>query len=168
MNWIYDTNEDNSARFTLGEYNKFNSKTLICFGINPSSATPENLDPTLRKVKAISLNHNYTNWVMINVYPQRATNPNDLHLNRNEQLHNDNLCEINKLLTDFSNANILFAYGDLINKRPYLKTCLNDIVNLINSIKFTGQKFCIKRTIKGNPVHPLYQKTNCTFISYSF
>ncbi len=166
MNWMYDTNEDNSARFTLGEFDTFNSKTLICFGINPSTATPENLDPTLRKVKAISVSHNYINWIMINVYPQRATNPNDLQLNCNEQLHIDNINKIRNLLIDFNNADILFAYGNLISKRPYLKTCLDDILNLINSVKFAGKKYCIKRTIKGNPVHPLYQKINSTFIQY--
>ncbi len=166
MNWIYNTNDDNSARFTLGEYDTFNSKTLICFGINPSTAMPDKLDPTLRKVKAISLSHNYLNWVMINVYPQRATNPNDLHLNCNEQLHSKNLSEIKNLLSNFNNADILFAYGNLIIKRPYLKVCLDDILNLINSVKFAGQKFCIRRTMEGNPVHPLYQKTNSTFIPY--
>lgn len=166
MNWIYATNEDNSARFTLGEYDTFMSKTLICFGINPSTATPENLDPTLKKVKSIATNHNYVNWVMLNVYPQRTTNPNDLHINCDKQLHNDNINEIRNLLFNFNNADILYAYGNLISKRPYLKTCLNDIMNLINSIKFIGKKFCIKQTIKGNPIHPLYQKSNCIFLPF--
>lgn len=166
MNWIYATNKDNSARFTLGEYDTFMSKTLICFGINPSTATPNNLDPTLMKVKSIAINHNYVNWVMLNIYPQRATNPNDLHINCDKQLHNDNITEIRNLLINFNNSDILFAYGNLIIKRPYLKTCLDDIMNLINSIKFIGKKLCIKRTVKGNPVHPLYQKVNSNFIPY--
>lgn len=166
MHWLYTKNTDNTARFTLGEFNITTDKTLICVGINPSTAEPDNLDPTLRKVKSIALSHNYSNWVMINVYPQRATNPNDLHINCDEQLHNVNINEIKNLLTSFNNADILFAYGNLISKRPYLKTCLDDILNLINSYKFVGQKFCIKRTIKGNPMHPLYQKTNCNFILY--
>lgn len=166
MNWLYKNNTTNTVRFTLGEYNCVTDKTLICVGINPSTATPDNLDPTLMKVKSIAICHNYVNWVMINVYPQRATNPNDLHLKCDEQLHSDNINEIRNLLIRFNNVDILFAYGNLISKRSYLKTCLDDILNLINSVKFTGQKFCIKRTIKGNPVHPLYQKTNSLFIPY--
>lgn len=166
MNWLYSTNENNSARFTLGEYNTFTDKTLICVGINPSTATPNNLDPTLKQVKDIAINHNYTNWVMINVYSQRATDPDNLHLDCNVQLHSNNLTEIKNLLVTFNNADILFAYGNLISKRPYLKTCLDDILKLINSIKFVGQKFCIKRTIKGNPIHPLYQKVTTAFIPY--
>ena len=166
MNWLYTNDISNTARFLLGEYDSFADKTLICVGINPSTATPNSLDPTLKKVKAISASHNYTNWVMINVYPQRATNPNNLHLNCNQQLHRANINEISNLLATFNNADILFAYGNLINKRPYLKTCLTDILNLINSVNFSGQKYCIKRTIKGNPTHPLYQKVNSVFIPY--
>ena len=103
---------------------------------------------------------------MINIYPQRATNPNNLHPNCNNQLHFSNLNEIQSLLTTFTNADILFAYGNLINKRTYLITCLNDILKLINNMNFTGQMFCIKRTLAGNPIHPLYQKTNCNFMPY--
>ena len=103
---------------------------------------------------------------MINVYPQRATNPNGLDKNCNEQLHKDNINEIRNLLTTFTNADIIFAYGNLINKRPYLKECLTDILNLISCVNFNGNLYCINRTVKGNPAHPLYQKTNAVFIQY--
>ena len=166
MTWLYTNDINNTARFLLGEYNSIVDKTLICVGINPSTATPNSLDSTLKKVKAISASHKYINWVMINVYPQRATNPNDLHLNCDMQLHRANVNEISNLLATFNNADILFAYGDLISKRPYLKMCLSDILNLINSVNFTGQKYCIKRTTKGNPIHPLYQKVDSDFIPY--
>ncbi len=166
MNWIYTTNEDNSARFVLGEYNNVADKTMICVGVNPSTATPDNLDPTLRKVKLIAKRHGYVNWIMINIYPQRATNPSDLHPDRNGQLHSRNLHEINNLLGAFYSADILFAYGDLINTRPYLKECLGDILRLTLSIQLTGKQFCIKRTKKGNPAHPLYQKADCQFIPF--
>lgn len=139
---------------------------MICVGINPSTATPNNLDPTLKKVKVVALSHNYTNWIMMNVYPQRATNPNNLHLNCNAQLHNDNMSEIRKILNSFNNADILFAYGNLISKRTYLKDCLTDILNLITSVQFTGNLYYIKHTTKGNPIHPLYQKTTTAFIQY--
>lgn len=41
-NWLYERNRDNSARFILGESGK---KALVCVGINPSTAEPNNLDP---------------------------------------------------------------------------------------------------------------------------
>lgn len=33
MQWIYEKNEDNSARFVLGQIFNPNGKTLLCFGI---------------------------------------------------------------------------------------------------------------------------------------
>ena len=166
MSWEYKNNANNTARFTLGEYDNVTYKTLICVGINPSTATPNNLDPTLKKVKAVALSHNYKNWIMINVYPQRATNPNNLHLNSNTQLHNDNIREIRYILNTFNNADILFAYGNLISKRAYLNDCLADVLGLISSVQFTGNLYCIKHTVKGNPIHPLYQKVTTAFIPY--
>ena len=74
MQWIYETNEDNSARFVLGQVFNPNGKTLLCFGINPSTACPGCLDNTIRKVVKIGKHNNYENWVMLNIYPQRATN----------------------------------------------------------------------------------------------
>lgn len=166
MNWLYKNNTNNTARFTIGEYNNITEKTLICVGINPSTATPNNLDHTLLKVKSIAINHNYVNWIMINVYPQRATNPNKLHIIFNKQFHSENMNEIQNLLLTFTNADILFAYGNLISKRLYLKNCLTDIMNLIKNSNFNGSLFCIKKTIKGNPIHPLYQKSDVNFMQY--
>ena len=166
MEWLYRNNSNNTARFVLGEYDNLSDRTLICIGINPSTAYPNNLDPTLRKVKAISIAHGYTNWNMINVYPQRATNPKNLHLTCDLRLHEENLTEIKILLQTFNNADILFAYGNLINQRPYLKNCLSDIINLISELGFSKQYYCLKQTKKGNPTHPLYQKINTIFIPY--
>lgn len=166
MVWEYKKNANNTARFTLGEYNNKLDKTLICVGINPSTASPNNLDPTLKKVKAIAASNNYTNWIMLNVYPERSTNPRNLQLVCNNQLHIKNINEIRKVLTTFTNANILFAYGNLINTRPYLKACLDDILNLLSEVQFAGQKLCIKLTLKGNPIHPLYQKADSELINF--
>ena len=94
MNWIYETNDDNSARFALGQVFDTSGKTLICFGINPSTACPSCLDNTIRKLIAISKNNGYDNWIMLNVYPQRATNPNQLHEQCNESLIAHNLQSI--------------------------------------------------------------------------
>ena len=53
MEWIYENNEDNSARFVLGQVLNPTEKTLLCFGINPSTACPEKLDSTIRKIISI-------------------------------------------------------------------------------------------------------------------
>ena len=55
MSWEYKNNSNNTARFVLGEYSDKTDRTLICVGINPSVATPNNLDPTLKKLKQYQL-----------------------------------------------------------------------------------------------------------------
>ena len=162
MTWLYKINANNTARYSLGEYNNILDKTLICIGVNPSTATPNNLDSTLKRVKRIAENNSYDNWIMINVYPQRATNPKNLHQALNAQFHVDNLDEIKNVLNTFKNADMLFAYGDLISVRPYLKDCLKDILD----INFVGQKLCFRKTKKGNPIHPLYQKKDSKLIQF--
>ena len=94
MIWLYENNEDNSARFVLGQVFNPIGKTLLCFGINPSTACPENLDNTIRKIISIGNYNGYENWIMLNVYPQRATNPEDMHLERDEALSKENLLNL--------------------------------------------------------------------------
>lgn len=51
---------------------------LVCFGINPSTAVPNALDPTLKRVRRFAAENGYDSWTMLNVYPQIATNPKTL------------------------------------------------------------------------------------------
>ena len=64
--WIYNTSPSNSSRFTLGNCGH---SPLLCIGVNPSTAVPENLDPTLKSVARIADNNSYDGWIMINLYP---------------------------------------------------------------------------------------------------
>ena len=63
MYWIYEKNNDNTARFALGQVFDSKAKTLLCFGINPSTACPKCLDNTIRKVISIAKNNGYENTV---------------------------------------------------------------------------------------------------------
>ena len=158
--WLYKTNEDNTARYILGQINEEKGATLLCFGINPSTACPECLDNTIRKVVKLSANNGYVNWIMVNIYPQRATNPNDLHLAADKKLCGENIAYIEELVKTYPNCDILLAYGNLIKKRDYLKDCLNDILNCLQGRSVR----VIKMTKSNNPVHPLYQKDDAQFL----
>ena len=63
-NWLYSNSPDNKNRYTLG---KSGNNPLIVIGVNPSTAEPENLDPTLRQVKSRALSMGYDSWIMINI-----------------------------------------------------------------------------------------------------
>jgi hypothetical protein len=75
MNWIYDKENDNSARYTLSPKSE---NYLFCFGINPSTAAPEKLDNTVKSVERIAKRHNFDTFMMLNIYP--------LYLSNNEML----------------------------------------------------------------------------------
>lgn len=165
MQWLYEKNEDNSARFVLGQIFNPNGKTLLCFGINPSTACPECLDNTIQKVIKIGKYNKYENWIMLNIYPQRATNPNNMHLERDENLVKLNQLHIKQVVEKYINSDVLLAYGNLISKRNYLRVCLNEIMTFLKDEKGKVIKV-IKMTKDNNPVHPLYQSNESVLIDY--
>jgi hypothetical protein len=152
MEWIYDTDYDNSVRYTLGHAH---GRRLACFGINPSTATPEKLDPTLQSVERIAKRHGYDGFVMFNVYPLRATDPNDLPEEMHAESHVKNLANIKKFFTQNPHNDVLAAWGTLITKRDYLATCLRDINSAMGECN-TNWKHIGPLSKHGHPHHPLY------------
>ena len=73
-------------------------KPLICIGVNPSTAAPDALDPTLQSVQRIALSNGYDSFIMFNVYAQRATRPNDMDAALNEHLHAENMAAFRYVL----------------------------------------------------------------------
>lgn len=163
-NWIYSVTEDNKYRFILGQPRLFTDETksdkdlnvLICFGINPSTAEPYNLDNTLKSVVRIARNNGYDGWIMCNIYPQRATDPNDMDVQINEDMHQKNLDAIKTLLIQYPNADVWAAWGTLITKRNYLYKSLADIDNIVQLVLDMGWVTFGNISKEGHPHHPLY------------
>ena len=44
-------------------------RPLVCIGINPSTAQPGALDPTLKSVERLANANGFDSWIMFNVYP---------------------------------------------------------------------------------------------------
>jgi hypothetical protein len=153
-NTIYLNSPDNKYRYALGTKGE---NTLYCFGINPSTATPEKYDPTITRVSHIARKNGFDSFVMLNIYPIRATNPDDLPDDVSLDEHNHNRETILSLIKD--NSTVWVAWGDLITKRHWLKICWNDILIyiLLNKRNITWVKMG-ELTKNGNPRHPLYLK----------
>ena len=154
--WLYANEEDNSCRYVLGQKG---DNPLIVFGINPSIAEPTYIglsDPTIDKIKRLSLKLDCDGWIMLNIYPQRSTNPNGMHQSLNNQIHERNLIEIQNVLSKYPGSLVVAAWGNLIYKRGYLANCLNDI----NQIMIDNKKewYCFALNKSGQPKHPLYVK----------
>jgi len=157
--WIYKNNEDNSARFILGERGK---RPLVCFGVNPSTAEPDNLDPTLTRVRNISKEKKFDGWIMLNLYPQRATDPRNLPLELDNKSHKENLFHIKNIFCSNPKLTVWGAWGGLIKKRPFLKECLRDIVKIMRPYK--SQWVCRGSLVdRRHPHHPLYLRNDSPF-----
>ena len=150
--WIYHHDEP-LTRYSLGQEG---NNPLICFGINPSTAKPNDLDPTVASVARFAREQGYDGWLMFNLYPQRATNPDNMHRRFQKKIHDKNVEVIARLVNDLpSGADIWCAWGTLIEKRPYLLRCLKDI---FEEIKDSESRYYTRGNISkaGHPHHPLY------------
>ena len=62
--WLYVPDFYTEYRYILGTRGP---DPLICIGINPSTAAPEDLDNTLKSVSRIAAGNGYPSWIMFNV-----------------------------------------------------------------------------------------------------
>ncbi len=153
--WIYVPACYSEYRYILGTCGE---NPLICIGINPSTAAPNALDNTLMSVARIAQGNGHDSWIMFNVYAQRATRPNDMDAQCNDLLHCENMKAFEHVLSDAGRKQIPViwaAWGTLIEKRPYLATCLRDMAD-IGARHGARWVTAGKRSAKGHPHHPLY------------
>lgn len=154
--WLYVPNHYADYRYILGTAG---TRPLICIGINPSTAAPNDLDNTLKSVERIALFNGFDSFIMFNVYAQRATRPQDMDKTRNETLHSENMKAFDYVLTLFEGEHpaVWAAWGNIVEMRPYLKDCLRDMANIgqrRGAFWFTSGAI----SKKGHPHHPLYLK----------
>ena len=153
--WLYVPDFYSEYRYILGTKGK---RPLVCIGINPSTAAPDDLDNTLKSVERIALHNGYDSFIMFNVYAQRATNPDDMEKNFNLHLHEENMKAFEYVLKlSENNASVWAAWGNIIEKRDYLSECvltMAEIGKRYGANWYTAGKI----SVKGHPHHPLYLK----------
>ena len=150
--WLYAPNFYSEYRYILGTRGK---NPLICIGINPSTAEPDNLDNTLKSVERIALGNGFDSFIMFNVYAQRATSPDDMEKQCNLALHEENLKAFRYVLSISQKPVVWAAWGAIIEKRKYLPECVRDMLRAGES--YGAQWVCAGAiTKKGHPHHPLY------------
>ena len=150
--WLYAPNFYSEYRYILGTRGK---NPLICIGINPSTAEPDNLDNTLKSVERIALGNGFDSFIMFNVYAQRATDPDSMEKECNLALHKQNLEAFSYVLSISEKPAVWAAWGAIIEKRGYLADCVRDMVQV--GQEYGAQWYCAGAiTKKGHPHHPLY------------
>ena len=150
--WLYAPNFYSEYRYILGTRGK---NPLICIGINPSTAEPDNLDNTLKSVERIALGNGFDSFIMFNVYAQRATDPDAMEKECNSALHKENLEAFRYVLSISEKPAVWAAWGAIIEKRAYLADCVRDMVQV--GQEYGAKWYCAGAiTKKGHPHHPLY------------
>ena len=150
--WLYVPPFYSEYRYILGTRGK---NPLICIGINPSTAEPDNLDNTLKSVERIALGNGFDSFIMFNVYAQRATNPDTMERTCNILLHKENLEAFRYVLSISEKPAIWAAWGAIIEKRKYLSACVRDMLEV--GEEYGASWYCAGAiTKKGHPHHPLY------------
>ena len=150
--WLYAPNFYSEYRYILGTRGK---NPLICIGINPSTAQPDDLDNTLKSVERIALGNGFDSFIMFNVYAQRATDPDAMEQQCNWQLHKENMEAFRYVLSISQNPSVWAAWGTIIEKRAYLPDCVKDMVSI--GQRFNTRWYCAGAVSKkGHPHHPLY------------
>lgn len=146
----YNGEGENSDRYVLG---RSGNRPLLALCLNPSTATDEDPDATMRRLEAMSKINGYDGFVMINLYPQRSKHPANLEKEFNTERHKNNLAEIARIVKELKFDTVLAAWGNNIFNREYLSDyCLKEIAATLSEHSLTWK--CIALTAWGQPKHP--------------
>lgn len=151
--WLYVPDFYSEYRYILGTRGKH---PLICIGVNPSTAKPNELDNTLKSAQRIAAFNGYDSFIMFNVYAQRATVPDDMEKIINPRLHEENMKAFRWLLESLETPPAIWAaWGSVIEKRSWLPTCVLDMITIGEAL---GARWYTAgpRSKAGHPHHPLY------------
>lgn len=154
--WLFVPNKYDEYRYILGTRGE---NPLICYGINPSTAAPDALDNTLKSAERIALFNGFDSFIMLNIYAQRATNPDDMETHFNAHLHEENKKAFTYALSlcKGDRPTVWAAWGNIVEKRKYLNLCLREIIEIGNAHNVHWVS-AGKISVKGHPHHPLYLK----------
>jgi hypothetical protein len=160
--WLYVPNTYSEYRYILGTRG---TRPLICVGINPSTAAPDALDPTLQSVERIAHSNGYDSFLMFNVYAQRATRPDDMEPVLNPTLHGENRKAFRYLLSLSERPAVWAAWGNIIEKRDYLMDCMRDFAadgRAAGAVWYSAGPLLKS----GHPHHPLYLKRDTQLLAF--
>ena len=147
---IYSNAQNDTWRFTLG---KNGSRKLLTIGLNPSTATKEKSDVTVAKVEGVAKRNNFDGFVMLNLYPVRSTDFNELPLEVDMEAFTENLNRIEELVVTSPSSVIWAAWGESIYARRYFVEAARELFSRLQKYQTPWQHFG-PITKSGHPRHP--------------
>lgn len=149
--WCPDP-EVETHRFVLGRVAEASAQAppFISICMNPSFADQTQSDKTVNRLVKASTDNKYHGWLVLNLYPERATNASNLSP-YDPNLSKANCDVIERQLRKFAAREILGAWGDL--KHPTLQRAKVDVLDTLDRLGVNLFTFD-RLTSGGNPRHP--------------
>ena len=153
-------------RWSLSYEISKSTKEIIFVGLNPSLSDSVFLDNTTKKIIKISKKHNYGKIRLINLFALISSNPEKLfnHKNPIGYLNNNHIYKNLKHWSENKNCDLWIGWGnkgDFLNRNKKISKKIMRYYSIKKKFfyKPLGPLF-IKKTIKDNPIHPLYCSDN--------
>lgn len=163
--WLYVPDTYSEYRYILGTRGH---NPVIVVGINPSTAAPGQLDNTLKSVERIAVYNGFDSFIMFNVYAQRATDPDRMNAEMNKKLHTENMEAFKWVVKQRTPRPAIWAaWGTVIEKRPYLLECLQDMVAIGRGCDAKWYHAGPLSKRYNHPHHPLYLKSTTILQQYN-
>jgi len=143
---------DLKHRYYLGRIWDKTTRAIVFVGLNPSTATHEVDDPTIRRCRNFAKQWGYGGFIMLNLFSFRATSPKDMkaqHGSANGPLND-------RTLKEYQGWDIVFCWGThgaFMNRGK-------EVADMFPNAK------CLGKTAEGHPKHPLYLKSDTKLIDY--
>lgn len=147
---IYQNDCQDKWRYTLG---KAGANPLLVIGLNPSTATQEKADTTVAKAEKVAINNRYDGFIMLNLYPIRATDYRKLPVKVNATAFENNLAAIEAAVKAQKEPVIWAGWGTSIEYHPYFSDARDQLFTRLEKYSAKWLHFG-SLTVAGHPRHP--------------
>jgi len=132
------------------------SRMVAFIGLNPSTATPEKLDPTVKRCENYAKAWGFGGFVMLNLFSYRATSPKEMKEYEQKSASYEAHMKNGKAIYDVSAqcAMTVCCWGNGGSLFGFSKNTLAGFERLGIEVH------CIQKTKSGEPAHPLYLKAD--------
>ena len=149
-------------RWSLSFIISKSKKEIIFIGLNPSLSDAIYIDNTTKKIIKICKNYNYGRLIIINLFALISSSPEKLLIHAkpvgylNNKFINKNL----KYWSENENCDLWLGWGNngtfLKRNQKIYKKIVKFYSRKKNNFEKPSGPLFIKKTIKDNPIHPLY------------
>lgn len=150
MHDIYSNARDDAWRFTLG---RSGARKLLTIGLNPSTATQEKSDPTVTRVATVAKDNGFDGFVMLNLYPVRATDFTTLPPTADNEAVLENLKQIEAVVASETSPTVWAAWGESILHHAFFVDAVKEMFLRLQKHDVRWVHFGAL-TANGHPRHP--------------